>query len=167
MLTGAALIMFMIESLFPPLFLPGAKMGISNICTLTCLIVLTPFDAVILIAARTFLGSLFAASMSTLIYSLSAGLVSVVVSAILVRFVYPKISIISISITSAVIHNITQSLVFVFVTGIKEMLVYMPYLALIGILAGIIVGFATYFLIKAIPMSTFDKLYQRMENLGQ
>ena len=36
-LTAMGLIMFMVESLFPPLFLPGAKMGLSNIFSLLTL----------------------------------------------------------------------------------------------------------------------------------
>jgi len=157
-LTAVALIMFMVESLFPPLFFPGAKMGISNICTLLCLVMLTPFDAIILIIIRTTLGSLFSSGISTLVYSLPAGMISVVVSSLLMLF-HPKISLVAISITSAVIHNITQNLIFVWISGVTLMLNYMPYLSLIGVLAGFIVGIATYFLVKAIPQSTFNTLY--------
>lgn len=35
---AASLVMFMVENLFPPLFVPGAKAGLSNIPTLFCCI---------------------------------------------------------------------------------------------------------------------------------
>lgn len=161
-LTGLALIAFIIESLFPPLLLPGAKMGISNIFTMLCLVMLTPCDAVALIIVRTLLGSLFSSGISTLIYSLSAGLVSVILSSVLMR-VFPRISIVSISIASAVTHNAVQNLMFVWVTGAKLMLGYLPYLALIGAVAGAVVGLATYFIIKILPISVFDRLYAGLD----
>ena len=154
-LTAMALIMFMVESLFPPLFLPGAKMGLSNIFSLLALFVLGPVDALILVVVRTVLGSLFMGNISTLLYSLTAGVVSVVISAILVQFVYPRVSIVAISVVSAVMHNLTQNVVFCLISNTPQMFSYMPWLALLGIVAGIIVGFAVWLILKAIPTKIF------------
>lgn len=155
-LTAMGLISFMIESLFPPLIpLPGVKMGISNIFSLLALFLLGPIDAIVLVAVRTTLGSVFMGNMSTLMYSLTAGLVSVVVSSVLVEFAYPKISIVAISVVSAIIHNLTQNVVFCLVSNTPEMFSYMPLLAVVGILAGIIVGFAVWFILKMIPTRVF------------
>ena len=154
-LTAMGLIMFMVESLFPPLFLPGAKMGLSNIFSLLTLFVLGPTEAIILVIIRTVLGSIFTGNISTLMYSLTAGLVSVVVSVILVEFVYPKVSIVSISVVAAVMHNLTQNVVFCLVSNTPEMFSYMPWLALLGVVAGIIVGFAVWFILRAVPTRVF------------
>lgn len=154
-LCAMGLIMFMVESLFPPLFLPGAKMGLSNIFSLLALYLLGPIDAFILVVVRVVLGSMFTGNMSTLMYSLTAGVVSVVVSSILVQLVYPRVSIVSISIVSAVLHNLTQNIVFCLVSNTPQMFSYMPWLGLLGILAGIIVGFAVWFILKMIPTRTF------------
>lgn len=62
LLTGQALLMFMVEGLFPPLFLPGAKMGLSNIFTLLALAVLGPGQALALVVVRTVLGSFLRAA---------------------------------------------------------------------------------------------------------
>ena len=150
-LCAMGLIMFMVESLFPPLFLPGAKMGLSNIFSLLTLFVLGPVDALVVVIVRTVLGSLFGGGISTLMYSLTAGVVSVVISAFLVEFVYPNITIIAISIVSAICHNITQNVVFCLISNTPEMFSYMPWLALVGVLAGIIVGFATNLILRALP----------------
>ncbi len=150
-LCAMGLIMFMVESLFPPLFLPGAKMGLSNIFSLLTLFILGPVDALVLVIVRTVLGSLFGGGISTLMYSLTAGIVSVIVSAFLVEFVYPNVSIVAISVVSAICHNITQNVVFCLISNTPEMFSYMPWLALVGILAGLIVGFAVNFLLRALP----------------
>ena len=154
-LTAMGLIMFMVESLFPPLFLPGAKMGLSNIFSLLTLFVLGPTEAIILVVIRTTLGSIFTGNISTIMYSMTAGLVSVVVSVILVEFVYPRVSIVAISVVAAVMHNLTQNIVFCLVSNTPEMFAYMPWLALLGVVAGIIVGFAVWFILRAVPTRVF------------
>lgn len=154
-LTAMGLIMFMVESLFPPLILPGAKMGLSNIFSLLTLFTLGPTEAIILVIIRTTLGSVFTGNVSTLMYSLTAGIVSVVVSVILVEFVYPKVSIVAISVVAAVMHNLTQNIVFCLVSNTPEMFSYMPWLAVLGVVAGIIVGFAVWFILRAVPTRVF------------
>lgn len=154
-LTAMGLIMFMVESLFPPLFVPGAKMGLSNIFSLLTLFVLGPTEAVVLVVVRTTLGSMFMGNMSTMLYSLTAGLVSVTVSAVLVEFVYPKISIVAISVVAAIMHNVAQNVVFCLVSNTPEMFAYMPVLALIGVLAGVIVGFGVWFILRSVPIRAF------------
>ena len=88
-LVALAMIMFMVESLFPPLFIPGAKLGLSNIFTLLALVLLGPIDALLLIIVRTVFTSMLFGGFSILMYSLPAGIVSVVVSAILLQFAFP------------------------------------------------------------------------------
>ena len=154
-MTAMGLIMFMVESLFPPLFLPGAKMGLSNIFSLLALFVLGPVDALVLVVVRTVLGSLFLGNISTLLYSLTAGVVSVIVSAILVQFVYPRISVVAISVVSAIMHNLTQNVVFCLISDTPQMFSYMPWLGLLGIVAGLIVGFAVWLILRGIPVKIF------------
>lgn len=157
-LCAMALITFMIESLFPPLFLPGAKMGLSNVFSLLAVFLLGPVDAVVLVIVRTTLGSVFTGNLSTMLYSTSAGLVSVAVSALLVQFVYPKISVVSVSVVSAVVHNVAQNVVFCLVSNTPQMFAYVPWLALLGVVAGIIVGFAVWFVLRTVPLKTFASL---------
>ena len=155
-LCAMSLISFMLENLLPPLFLPGAKIGLSNIFTLFTLVVYTPIDAILLVIIRTTLGSIIVGNISSLIYSLSAGLCSIIISSILITYVHPKISLISISIVSAIIHNIIQTLVFSIITNSTSMLFYLPYFALIGILSGVIVGAVVYLVIHKLPINFFN-----------
>lgn len=157
-LVALSLITFILENLLPPIFLPGAKIGLSNIFTLLTLFMFGPIDAIILIVVRTTLGSLIVGNLISLVYSLSAGVISLFIAIILVRFVYPKISIVSISVTSAIIHNIVQTLVFCLMVENTYMISYLPYLALFGIASGLIVGALVYLLIHKVPMSLFEKI---------
>ena len=157
-LVALSLISFTLENLLPPLFLPGAKIGLSNIFTLLTLFMFGYVDAILLVVIRTVLGSLIVGGIASLIYSLTAGVVSLIVAILLVQFVYPKISLISISITSAIVHNIVQVLVFCLIVNNTYMITYLPYFALIGILSGCVVGLLAYLVIHKVPTSIFNRL---------
>lgn len=154
-LTALSLILFIVESLFPPLFIPGAKMGLSNVVTLFTLVLLGPLNAVLLVVMRTTMGALITGSISSLLYSLPAGLVSVLVSAALLGLAFPRVSLTAISVVAAVFHNITQNAVYCLITQSPQMLAYMPYLALAGAAAGLITGYAVYLMLRVIPLSIF------------
>ena len=162
-LIALSLISFTLENLLPPLFLPGAKIGLSNIFTLLTLFMFGYVDAIALILIRTTLGALIVGGLASLIYSLTAGIASLLVAIILVQFVYPKISLISISIASAVIHNIVQVLVFCLIVENSYMIAYLPYFALIGILSGCVVGILTYLVIHKVPTTFFTKVINNNE----
>ena len=84
-LVALSLISFTLENLLPPLFLPGAKLGLSNIFTILTLFMFGYIDAILLVVIRTVLGSLIVGGVASLIYSLTAGVVSLLV-AIIVTF---------------------------------------------------------------------------------
>lgn len=155
--TALSLIMFLIENLFPPLFIPGAKMGLSNIFSFAALILYGPVEAFAVIVVRTLLGAVFAGNVSSLIYSFTGGVIAMAVSSLLVCTVYPKISLMAISIAAAVAHNVTQNVMFVIVSQTPLMFSYMPYLALIGLLSGAIVGGTVMLIFKKVPLSVFEK----------
>lgn len=153
--SALGLIVFIIENQFPPLFVPGAKMGLANIFSLAALILYGPIEALVVVAVRTVLGSLFAGNVSMLLYSLTGGVISLALSAILIYITYPRVSILAVSVAAAVLHNIVQNAVFVLVTGTSLMFSYMPYLALIGVLSGAIVGAVVTIIFKKVPESVF------------
>lgn len=157
LLTGLSLITFILEGLLPPLFFPGAKLGLSNVFSLAALILFSPAEAFLVVAARTLLGAMFAGNLSALLYSFTGGVVSMAVSSLLLYLVYPKISVMSVSVAAAITHNITQCLVFVALSGTPLLFGYMPYLALIGIPAGAVVGGLTLLIFKGLPKSAIEK----------
>lgn len=158
LLTGLALVTFLIENLFPSMVIPGARPGLANIFSLAALIIYSPVEAFIVVTVRTLLGALFAGNISALLYSFTGGMVSMAVSATLLYAVHPRISVMATSVAAAVAHNITQNIVFVFLSGSALMLGYMPYLVLLGIISGGIVGGVTILLFRGVPQSVFEKV---------
>ena len=155
--TALSLVTFIIENQFPPLFIPGAKMGLANIFSFAALIMYSPVEAFIVVAVRTGLGAVYAGNVSALLYSFTGGVVSMTVSSVLMYAVYPKISLMSVSVIAAVAHNVTQNLVFADISGTPLTLGYMPYLVLIGIVSGAVVGAVIMLIFKKVPQSVFEK----------
>lgn len=155
--TALSLIMFIIENQFPPMFIPGARMGLANIFSFAALIIYSPAEAFVVVAVRTALGAIFAGNVSALLYSFTGGVVSMAVSSLLMYTAYPKISVMAVSIVAAVSHNVTQNLVFVLISGTALTFGYMPYLILLGILSGGIVGAIIMLIFKKVPKTVFEK----------
>jgi len=163
LLTGLSLITFIIESLFPSLVIPGAKPGLANVFSFAALIMYSPVEAFIVVALRTGLGAIYAGNVSALLYSFTGGIVSMAVSSVLMYTAYPKISVMSVSVAAAVAHNITQNCVFVLLTGSVLMFVNLPYLILLGIVSGAVVGGITLLVFKGIPQNVFEKVIWKKE----
>ena len=80
------------------------------------------------------------------------------VSSVLMYTLYPRISVMSVSVLAAVAHNVTQNIVFVLISGTTLTFGYMPYLILIGILSGAIVGGVIMLVFKKMPQSVFERM---------
>lgn len=167
LLSGLALVAFIIENLFPSMVIPGARLGIANIFSLAALVMYSPVEAFIVVAVRTLLGSLFAGNVSALLYSFTGGMVSMAVASVLLYTLHPKISVMSVSVASAVAHNITQNAVYVFLTGSALMFAYAPYLILLGVISGGIVGGVTMLLFRGVPQNVFAKVIWSKSEMRQ
>ena len=159
LLSALALISFMLESLLPPLFIPGARLGVSNIFILLSAVILgTPY-AVFTLLIKTVLGSVFSGNISSLLYSLPAGVISLAVELVLLKrtnlFSLPAISMLG-----GLINNILQNTTFCLVTGVWDFMAYSPYLVLIGAIAGLFIGFTVHLIVKILPSTVYDKINQ-------
>lgn len=158
-----SLITFIIENQFPPMFIPGARMGLANIFSFAALIMYSPIEGFLVVAVRTGLGAVYAGNVSALLYSFSGGVVSMAASSVLMYAVYPRISVMAVSVFAAVAHNVTQNAVFALMSGTVNMFVNLPYLILLGIASGAIVGGAIMLIFKKVPQSVFEKaIYKKV-----
>ncbi len=164
--SALALIAFVIESLFPPLFIPSARMGISNIFVLLAAITLgVPYGAAVLII-KCVLGSVFSGNISAMIYSLPAGIVAFSAEIIVIAF-FKKTSVTAASALGAVINSVCQNAVFCLVANDFGFFVYLPYLAAIGAASGILVGLATVLILRIIPKRYMSGgLYEKICNVN-
>ena len=153
-LTAAALVSFLMENLFPPLLIPGARLGISNVFILLAIITLGYKEGLIVLAAKIILGNVITGNLSALAYSLPAGAISIAVE-ILLLYYAKNVSVVAISLVGGAINLAVQNTVFCLITGGTEYFVYLPYLSLIGSLSGAFVGIAVYLLIKFVPKKVY------------
>ena len=153
---------FTIENLFPPLILPGARIGISNVFILFSAIFLGGKYAFITLIIKTVLGSLFAGNPFAIIYSLPAGAVALSVE-LLIIYKIKNTSVVCASVAGAILNTTVQNLIFCLLTAI-EYIVYLPYLALIGTLSGLVVGFTVYLIIRYLPNKYFTFAFTNQKN---
>ncbi len=149
-LTALSTITFTLESLFPPIVLPGARLGLSNIFILISAILLGGKYGFVTLIIKTVIGSLFAGNISALIYSLPSGVIALSVQLLLLYYV-KNTSIVCASVVGAVINTTVQNATFCLVTSTAEYLSFLPYLALIGIFSGLLVGFIVYLILLRMP----------------
>jgi heptaprenyl diphosphate synthase len=148
LLTAVALILFTVEAQLPPLVpVPGVKLGLANIVTVYAMFRYGPRDALMILLARVFLGSVFAGAMMTFLFSLAGGLLCWLAMIPLRRILTEK-QIWVCGVIGAVVHNIGQMIVCVAVYKTTAVLVYLPVLMLSGIVTGLFTGFAAQFLLK-------------------
>ena len=154
-LSAFAMITFLLESLLPPLFIPGARLGLSNLFILFALIALGTKSAIIVFAVKIIFGSIFAGNISTLMYSLPSGILSLMVEIILFNLLNKKLSLPAISVSGAVVNVTIQNIVYVLVTKTPRLIIYLPYLATVSLFTGFIVGAICLLLTRYFPLEKF------------
>ena len=147
LLTACALILFTVEAQLPsPVPIPGIKLGLANIITVYAMFALGPADTLGILLARVFLGSVFSGQMSTLLYSLSGGLLCYLAMLGLRRILTEK-QIWVCGVIGGVCHNIGQLLTAIAVFQSASVLIYLPLLMLSGILTGLFTGLCAQLLL--------------------
>lgn len=139
MLTGVALIIFVIELQIPnPFPIPGIKLGLANIITVYAVYHFRAGEVMMIVFCRIFLAAVFSGNMMALVYSF-AGSVLCLAGMLLLRKIIDKNHIWIASVFGAVLHNIGQIAVAVLVIG-TGVLAYLPFLLVSGCLAGAFTG---------------------------
>lgn len=162
-LAAFALIAFMLENLFPPLFVVGGRLGIANFFVLTAGILLGFWYGAGVLAVKCVLGSIITGNFGAILYSLPAGCIAYAVQMAVILFA-PKTSVICASVLGGVINACLQNITFCLITATPEYITYIPYLALVGVIGGAVVGTAVYLTIKNIPERVFYNLTKEQEN---
>ena len=149
MLTAVAMILSYVESLLPSVGIPGVKMGLANIAVIFALFRFGWKEAAALSLVRVVLVSLLFGSVGAMLYSLAGAVLSLAVMALLRRI--DRFSTVGISVAGGVAHNAGQILMAMLILQTKQLLVYLPVLAVSGIAGGVLTGLAAALLIRRIP----------------
>ncbi|MCI8286611.1 MAG: Gx transporter family protein [Lachnospiraceae bacterium] len=149
--TTLSLAVYAIESAVPPLVpIPGIKLGLANIITLILLRHYSVKDAVIVLLSRILLSALLFGQALSLLYSLSGGLLSLLLMALIMRLLQKNLIFLT-GAMGGLAHNMGQLALAYAVTSTKGVLSYAPFLIISGILTGLFTGFCAGFLGKYLP----------------
>ena len=148
LLTAIALTIFMVEAQIPALVpIPGIKLGLANIVTVFAVFALGPKDACLVLAARIFLGAVFAGNFSTIFYSAAGGALAIAVT-IGLRKILTKKQLWVAGALGAVAHSIGQMAMAVLLTGTPGLIVYLPVMIAVSIVTGTFTGLCAQFLVN-------------------
>ncbi|MCL2752509.1 MAG: Gx transporter family protein [Firmicutes bacterium] len=146
-----ALVLFMVEMLIPPLPF-NAKIGLANIAAMLALIMLGFPEAFAVVVVKSVLSGLFSGLIMGFAYSIAGGISSLVVMALIYRFLFPRVGVIGISVAGAVVHVFAQVMVGVAIIRQINLITLLPYLVLISVGAGVFVGAVVLFMVKYLPL---------------
>lgn len=149
-LTAIALTIFMLEAQLPaPVPIPGVKLGLANIVTLTAMLILGRREAGAILATRIIMGAVFAGNPSAMLYSAAGGVLAYAAMCLLVGVV-PEKRLWAVSAVSAVAHNMGQLLACVLVVKTPGVFIYAPALIVSGVITGVFTGFGAMYLMRAL-----------------
>jgi heptaprenyl diphosphate synthase len=142
MLLSLSVALNIFESFIPILgnIIPGSKLGLANIVTLFIIYLYGLKDALFVSFMRAFLVGIIRTGLFniTFFFSLGGAIFSVIAMYLAHRFT--KLSVIGISIIGSIFHSIGQIIIAILVIKIPNIIFYLPYLLLISIPTGIIIG---------------------------
>ena len=150
LLTAISLVIWVIEAQIPaPVPVPGVKLGLASVVTLTAMALLGRREALAILLMRVFLASVFAGSFSAILFSLAGGALSwAVMAAVLGLFDEKQIWVVSV--LGAIAHNAGQLLAAMAVTKTAALIAYAPALLCAAIITGAFTGAAAAALIPAL-----------------
>ena len=151
MLVALAMIFSYVESLIPiNLGIPGIKLGVANLVTVTGLYILAPMEVLLVVILRVLLvGFMFGNGMSIL-YSLAGAALSMTVMTLMLK--NTSFSLIGVSVAGGVSHNIGQLIIAMLIVQNASVFVYAPALLVAGVAAGVVIGGLTNEILKRVHL---------------
>lgn len=139
MFLALSLIFSYVETLIPISFgIPGIKLGLANIVTVTALYYAGTKEAFVLAILRNILTGFLFGNLFAIFYSIAGSCFSILIMHLLKK--RGSFSVIGVSIAGGVFHNIGQLLVAMLVVESLSISYYMPVLLTAGILTGAVIG---------------------------
>lgn len=161
LLVSMALVLSLIESILPiPFIAPGAKLGLANLIIVISIYTLDSYkDSFIVLILRILLSSTLGGNFSALLYSISGGILSFLITIFVKHVGSTHVSLIGVSTSAAVFHNIGQLLAASIIFKNFNIFLYLPILSISGISTGIFIGLsANYILNHFSKIPHFNKM---------
>lgn len=151
-LTALALALSYMERFIPLQFvipLPGFKLGLANIVTLTALFMLKTKYAFAILVIRCVLGAVFGGGITGLAFSLCGGVLAM--TAMVLTKKTELFSVYGISVVGAAAHNVGQILSAMVLMSSVYVGAYLPWLLLVGIATGLLTGGVCAGVLRVLP----------------
>lgn len=128
-------------------FIPGTKLGLANIVSMYAIYYMGMPWAFAISAVRCFLGAVFAGQVSMFLFSILGAFGSILVMSAL----RGKISVIKVSTSGGVMHNMMQLAAAGMITATPSLTYYLPVLMLIGTVSGFLMGIICRSVFRRLP----------------
>ena len=149
LITALALVLSYLESLLPPLGVPGVKLGLPNLAVVFALYRLGFRDACVISLVRVALVALLFGNGASLAYSMAGAVLSLALMGLLWKT--GKFSSIGVSVAGGVAHNAGQILVAMAMLETSRLAWYLPVLWISGVITGVVIGIVSGVLVKRVP----------------
>lgn len=147
MFLALSLILSYLESLIPvSASIPGIKIGLANIITMYMIYCYSIRETVVIMFLRVIISGFMFSGLTTIIFGILGGMVCIIVMWLLKRT--SLFSIMGVSMAGAVAHNAGQILAAYIVIQNAEIIYYMPYLCISGLVTGLLVGYISALIIR-------------------
>ena len=139
MLISLAFIFSYIEAAIPiPIPVPGVKLGLANLVSIVGLYTVGIKGTIAVSLVRIVLVGFTFGNLSSMIYSLAGGTVSLIFMILLKKT--GKFSQVGVSIMGGIGHNIGQLTAAALITETAGVFYYLPFLMVAGVIAGAVIG---------------------------
>ena len=157
LLVAQALVLHLFERMIPvPFIAPGARLGLANLITVIAIYTLdNKKDAFLVLFLRLTLSTMFGGNLSSFMYSAAGGILSFLAMVFVKEVCKDKVSIIGVSASGAIFHNVGQLLIASSIVKNIGVMLYLPILSAMGIGTGIFIGITANYVVvhlKKLPM---------------
>lgn len=161
LLVAQALVLYIVEGMIPvPFITPGAKLGLANLVTVIALYTFdNNRDTFLVVILRLILSTIFGGNLSSFMYSAAGAILSYYVMIFVKKVGKDKLSIIGVSASGAVFHNVGQLVIASAIVHNIDVMLYLPVLSVAGIGTGIFIGItANYVVTHMVKLPYFKKI---------
>ncbi len=144
---SVALIVSLLEY-YIPIPIPNVRLGLSNIIIINSILLFGFKETFFISFLKAILLVIILGNPISFIYNFSAGFTSIVTMYILNKFCSKYLSLIGISVLGSVSHVMVQILVSMILLNTRTLINFIPFLGIIGVFTGILVGIISNYMYK-------------------
>ncbi len=138
-LIALGLLFSYIERMIPiPIPIPGVKLGLANLITVIGLYTIGIKGTIVVSLVRIIVVGFTFSNLFSMIYGTGGWLLSI--TAMILCLHCMGISCIGVSVIGGIFHNVGQIVIAIWVTQTPEVITYLPFLLISGVVAGSVIG---------------------------